>query len=125
MGTDPVSDEEKIPVKQVLEALGDPDCQTILEETTSPMTAKEIAQKNEISSSTVYRKLDLLSNATLLRELQSVHQKRGRITLYQRNFTNIRTYISDDEKLDIEMSRPKRPANQRLADMWSKMGDEL
>ena len=125
MGTEPVSDEDNPPIEQILEALGDPDSQTILEETTSPMTAKEIAENKDIPISTLYRKLDLLSSATLLRELHTVHQERGRITRYQRNFTNIHIFASDNGKLDVEMNRPKRPANQRLADMWSKMGEEL
>ena len=124
MGTEPVSDEDNPPIEQILEALGDPDSQTILEETTSPMTAKEIAENKDIPISTLYRKLDLLSSATLLRELHTVHQEH-RITRYQRNFTNIHIFTSDDGKLDVEMNRPKRPANQRLADMWSKMGEEL
>ena len=125
MGTDPVRNEDNLPIEQILEALGDPDSQTILEETTSPMTAKEIAKNKDIPISTVYRKLDLLSSATLLRELHTVHHERGRITRYQRNFTDIHIYTSKGGKLEVKISRLKRPANHRLADMWSTMGEEL
>ena len=125
MGTKRESDEDNPMIEQILEALGDPDSQAILEETTSPMTAKEIAENKDIPISTLYRKLDLLSSATLLREIHTVHQDRGRITRYQRNFTDIRIFTLENGKLDVEMSRPKRPANHRLADMWSTMGEEL
>ncbi|WP_160135623.1 winged helix-turn-helix domain-containing protein [Halococcus salsus] len=125
MGTKRESDEDNPTIEQILEALGDPDSQAILEETTSPMTAKEIAENKDIPISTLYRKLDLLSSATLLREIHTVHQDRGRITRYQRNFTDIRIFTLENGKLDVEMSRPKRPANHRLADMWSTMGEEL
>ena len=125
MGTEPESDEDNPTIEQILEALSDPDSQAILEETTSPMTAKEIAANKDIPVSTLYRKLDLLSNATLLREIHTVHQDRGRITCYQRNFTDIHIFTLENGKIDVEMSRPKRPANHRLADMWSTMGEEL
>jgi hypothetical protein len=33
--------------------------------------------------------------------------------------------MDDDDQIDVEISRPKRSADERLANIWSKMGDEL
>lgn len=123
MGT---SENEDVPAMQdILDALDDPDCRTILRETAQPMTAKELTKNCGISRSTVYRKLDLLSTATLVRELHSVHPERGRITRYQRDLDDLNMSITDDNQFDVTINRPKRTADERLADMWSEMGEEL
>ncbi|UPM44208.1 winged helix-turn-helix domain-containing protein [Halocatena salina] len=125
MGTDPVKNEDSPAIQDVLDALDDPDCRAILEETEQPMTAKELGERCEISTSTLYRKLDLLSTATLVRELHSVHPDRGRITRYQRDIASLNVSITDDDQFDVRINRPERTADERLADMWSEMGEEL
>ena len=125
MGTDPAKNEDKLAIQEVLNALDDPDCRTILKETTQPMTAKELSKDCEIALSTVYRKLDLLSTATLVRELHSVHPERGRLTLYQRDFEDLSVAIGDKDQFNVTVTRPTRSVDERLAEMWSDMGDEL
>ena len=125
MGSDPARNEDAPAMQDVLDALDDPDCRVILKETAQPMTAKELIETCDISESTVYRKLTLLSTATLVRELHGVHPERGRITRYQRDLDSLNISITEDDQFDVAVSRPKRTADERLADMWSEMGDEL
>ena len=125
MGDDPATNEDPSPLQAVLDALDDPECQTILRETAEPMTAKELIERCDIPKSTVYRKLDLLSTASLVRERIEIHPEGGRITRYQRDFTDVTISMDDDDQIDVEIRRPKRSADERLANIWSKMGDEL
>ena len=125
MGDDPANNEDKPILQAVLDALDDPECQTILKETAEPMTAKELIKRCDIPKSTVYRKLDLLSEASLVRERIKIHPEGGRITLYQRDFDDITISMDDNDQFDVEISRPKRSVDERLANIWSKMGDEL
>ncbi|MDS0296871.1 helix-turn-helix domain-containing protein [Halogeometricum luteum] len=125
MGDDPATNEDPSTLQAVLDALDDPECQTILRETAEPMTAKELIERCDIPKSTVYRKLDLLSTASLVRERIEIHPEGGRITRYQRDFTDVTISMDDDDQIDVEISRPKRSADERLANIWSKMGDEL
>jgi Fe2+ or Zn2+ uptake regulation protein len=125
MGDTPASNEDAPILQDVLDALDDPDCQTILRETAEPMTAKELTESCDIPKSTVYRKLDLLSAASLVRERIEIHPEGGRITRYQRDFEDVIISMDDEDVLDVEISRPKRSVDERLASIWSKMGDEL
>lgn len=124
MGTHPVSDGDVPSLQDVLDALDDPDCRTILRETVDPMTAKELTETCDIPTSTVYRKLDLLSSASLVRERIEINPDGGRITRYQCDVDDVRISMADDE-FDVAITRPKRSVDERLATIWSKMGDEL
>lgn len=125
MGDHSASDEDVPTLQVVLDALDDPACRTILTETTEPMTAKELTETCDIPTSTVYRKLELLSRASLLRERIEVNPDGGRITRYQRDFDGVTVSMEDDDRFDIAIDRPKRRVDERLANIWSKMGDEL
>lgn len=112
-------------LQEVLTALDDPECRAILSETTEPMTANELTDACDIPKSTLYRKLDLLSHASLVRELIEVGPEGGRITRYERDMTDVTISVDDDDEFSVAIDRPSRKADERLADMWSKMGDEL
>lgn len=125
MEDNPANNEDTTTLQGILDALDDPDCRALLRKTTEPMTAKELSDVCDIPKSTVYRKLNHLSQMSLVRERMEIHPEGGRITRYQRDFDNVSIYMTDDEKFDIEISRPKRGVDERLANIWSKMGDEL
>lgn len=125
MVRDSPASEGTPPLQAVLDALGDPECRTILSEATEPMTATELAEVCDISQSTVYRKLDLLTEASLVDERTGVGSDGGRISQYERDMTDIMISIDEAGEFSIELDRPSRPADKRLADMWSEMGDEL
>lgn len=116
--------DEPPPLQAVLRALDDPDCRTILTTTTEPMTANELATACDIPRSTVYRKLDLLTQAGLVRELIDIGPTGGRISRYERDVTDVQITV-DDDTLSLEIHRPARRVEDRLATMWSSMRDEL
>lgn len=123
MGSDPTQEDDPS-IQEVLDALDDPDCRTILQQTAEPRTAMELHNACDIPESTLYRKLNLLSTASLVRELIDIHPERGRITRYERDFDDV-TISIDGEEFEVTIDRPARKADQRLADLWSKMGEEL
>ena len=125
MGDDPANNEGGPTFQEALNALDDPDCQTILREINEPMTAKELMKRCDIPKSTMYRKLELLREASLIRERIKIHPEGGRITLYQRDFDDITISMDDNDQFDVDIERPKRSADERLASIWSKMGDEV
>jgi DNA-binding transcriptional ArsR family regulator len=125
MDHDPANSRDTPPLQDILSALDDPACREILKETTEPMTANELADTCDIPQSTLYRKLDLLSKAELVRELIEVGPEGGRITRYERDMTDVTISIDDNDEFSLNIDRPSRHADERLANMWSKMGDEL
>lgn len=108
----------------ILDALDDADCRTILRETAQPMTATELSTKCDIPQSTLYRKLELLSDASLVRERDTINPQGGRTTRYERDFDNVMISMESDD-FSVTVDRPSRKADERLADIWSQMGDEL
>ena len=111
--------------QDVLGALDDADCRAILRETTEPMTANELIDACSIPKSTLYRKLDLLTTASLIREQVEINPEGGRITRYERDFEDVNISMDEDNNFSVSVERPPRRADERLADIWSKLGDEL
>lgn len=125
MVPDPASSGDAPSIRAVLDALDDADCRTILRETAEPMTATELIDACEIPRSTLYRKLELLSRASLVREQDTINPGGGRITKYERDFDDVTISMDEDDDFSVTVERPPRKADERLADIWSKLGDEL
>jgi DNA-binding IclR family transcriptional regulator len=89
------------------------------------MTASELSDECDIPLSTIYRKLDTMSDATLLDELTEVRSDGHHTTRYDVAFDEIRILLEEDRSLDVELSRPAQTADERLADMWSEVSKEL
>lgn len=120
----PRSDESPS-TEAVLRALEDDACRTLLAELSEPMTANELSHACDIPQSTLYRKLDMLSQAALVRELIDVSDDGGRITRYERDVTDVTISVTDDGEFPISIDRPARNPDERLAQMWSDMRNEL
>ena len=125
MVSDPASSRDSPSLQDVLDALDDADCRAILRETAEPMTANELIDACDIPKSTLYRKLDLLSQASLVREQDIINPGGGRTTKYKRDFDDVTISMDDEDNFSVTVERPPRKADERLADIWSKMGDEL
>lgn len=125
MVRDPFADEEVPDLQELLGALEDPDCRTIVRRLDEPMTASELSDECDIPLSTIYRKLDTMSDATLLDELTEVRSDGHHTTRYDVAFDEIRILLEEDRSLDVELSRPAQTADERLADMWSEVSKEL
>ena len=73
MGDNSVSSEGTPALQDVLDAPDDPKCRAILRETVEPMTANELIDACDIPKSTLYREVELLSFAFLIRERDTVY----------------------------------------------------
>lgn len=125
MVRDPASSEDSPSLQDVLDALDDAACRAILRETTEPMTANELIDTCDIPQSTLYRKLDLLSEASLVREEETITPGGGRTTQYERDFEDVMISMNSDDNFSVTVERPPRKPDERLENIWSKMGDEL
>ncbi|WP_137286041.1 helix-turn-helix domain-containing protein [Halorussus salinisoli] len=124
MVRDPAGVEETPDLQAVLNALDDPDCRAIVKQLDEPMTASEISDAADIPLSTVYRKLDALSEASLLSELTEVRSDGHHTTRYDLDFEEVSLSVTKDQELDVTVSRPSRSAEEQLADMWSEVRKE-
>ncbi|GCF15626.1 hypothetical protein Harman_35610 [Haloarcula mannanilytica] len=120
-----MSSEDPPGLQDVLDALDDPACRTILRETIEPMTANELLDACDIPKSTLYRKLELLSSASLVREQETINPGGGRVTYYERSFEDVTISMDDSGTFSVNVDRPPQSTDERLADIWSMMGDEV
>lgn len=103
----------------VLEALDDPDCRIILEATSAEsLTASELSETCDLPLSTTYRKIDTLTEVSLLRESIRLHRSGKHVNQYSRNVEDITISVEDDGSLDISVSHtvaPKRSFPPQLS----------
>ncbi len=124
MARDPLESDDSPTVAAICGALDDPDCREIIRTLEEPMTAAELIEACEIPQSTLYRKLEVLTDATLLRESTEIRRDGHHASKYTVGFEEI--CISRDESgtLEVDLERPKRTAEERLADLWSEVRKE-
>lgn len=124
MASDPAASGDSPSLRAILDVLDDPDCRAILRHTGEPMTAPQLLEAIDVSRSTLYRKLDRLSEASLLREDVTVNPGGGRTTHYRRHFEDV-TISIDDDRFAVDVERPGESAEDRLLSIWSDMGEQL
>lgn len=125
MVDDSASSTDDCAIQLVLDALEDPDCRSILRETAEPMTANQLAEVCEIPRSTLYRKLEHLSDASLLQEYDKINPEGGRTSYYQRDFDNVKITMDENDTFSVTVERSRHRTDERLQDIWSKMSDEV
>ena len=108
----------------VLAALDDADARAIIKRLDEPMTASELSESCDIPLSTTYRKLDLLTEASLLREGTQIRADGHHATTYEVSFDEVRIFRTDDRDLDVEIERREQTPDERLADLWSEVRRE-
>lgn len=123
MKRDPITAEAPT-LQDVLDALDDPDCRSMLKHLDTPMAAKELSEACEIPQSTTYRKLDLLSEASLVEEQTEIRKDGRHTTRYVANFDEIRLSLTEEQSLDISISRNQSGPEQRLSELWSEVRSE-
>lgn len=111
------------PLPTVLQSLDDGKCRAILTLLDSPKSANELCEECGLSSSTVYRKLELLRESALVREYTDVRRDGPNVTRYERDFTDIFITITDNE-FTMRVDRPEQDAEDTLATFWSAMKEE-
>lgn len=125
MVRDPFEDSDEPDLDELLDTLSDPDCRTLVSAIDEPMTAAELSEACDIPQSTTYRKLDRLSDATLLEEVTEIRSDGRHTTRYVVAFEDLEVSLTEDREFAIEITRPKRTADERLADMWSEVQKEV
>jgi DNA-binding transcriptional ArsR family regulator len=117
-------DVESPQLQDVLDSLDDPACRTIIEQLEEPMTASELSEACDIPLSTTYRKLELLSEASLLDERIEIRTNSQNTTRYVLAFDEVRIGLDDDRAVEVAIKRRERTPDQRLSDLWSEVSKE-
>lgn len=110
----------------VLDTLGDEPTRMIIEELSEPMTANELSEACDIPLSTMYRKLDRLTEASLVSESTEIRRSGQHTTRYVLDFTEITIRLSEKHRLQTAIDRPAREptADRRLEELWAKLREE-
>ncbi|PAU82727.1 transcriptional regulator [Halorubrum salipaludis] len=126
MVRDPSREEDPPSVDDVLDALADDDARRIVSALSEPKTASDISEECDIPLSTTYRKLELLTEASLLAESTDIRRDGQHTTRYSVSFETVTVSIDeeDDREFEIEFTRPERTRDERLADLWSELREE-
>ena len=124
MVRDPFADEDGPGLQDVLDALDDPECRAIISELDEPMTASEISDASDIPLSTTYRKLELLTEASLLSEGVEIRPDGQHASTYELDFKEVIIGLTDDQEFDISIARRARTADERLESLWSEVRKE-
>ncbi|MFW6317475.1 MAG: ArsR/SmtB family transcription factor [Halorubrum sp.] len=131
MVRDPSRDPEPPSVDEVLDALADDAARRIVAALTEPKTASELSEECDIPLSTTYRKLEKLTDASLLSESTDIRRDGQHTTRYSVSFDAVTVSVDDAEdgdadrrEFDVEFSRPERTRDERLADLWSELREE-
>ena len=110
----------------VLDTLGDEPTRRIIETLSEPMTATELSEACDIPLSTMYRKLDSLTEASIVTETTQIQHGGQHTTRYELDFTEIAILLSEEHALTAEIDRPTREstADQRLEELWAQIREE-
>ena len=125
MGDSSTGDDARVS-ETVLDTLGDESTRAIIEALSEPMTANELSEACDIPLSTMYRKLDRLTETDLVRESTEIRESGQPTTRYARAFTELSVAVSDDEELFTTVERPaaEQTADQRLEELWTELREE-
>ncbi len=111
---------------EVLDALADEAARRIVDALSEPKTASELSDECGIPLSTTYRKLETLTEASLLSESTDIRRDGQHTTRYSVAFETVSVSMDEDpeRRLTVEFDRPERTRDERLADLWSELRQE-
>jgi DNA-binding transcriptional ArsR family regulator len=118
MVRDPFVQDAAPDLQDVLSALDDPDCRDIVRELDDARTAREVSEACDMPLSTTYRKLELLSNASLVDERTQLRAGGHHTTEFALDFTAVRIALNEDRTFEVAIERPARPTDEQLARLW-------
>jgi DNA-binding transcriptional ArsR family regulator len=121
MGRDPFRQDTAPELQVVLDALEDPDCRRIVRRLDDPKTARELSEGCDMALSTTYRKLELLSNASLVDERTKIRPGGHHTTQYALDFDAVRISLDEAREFDLDISRPARAPDEQLAQLWTEV----
>jgi len=124
MVRDPLGAEDAPKLGFVLDALDDPDCRRIIRQLDEPMTASEISTQCDIPTSTTYRKLEQLTDASILSEGTTIKSDGHHTSAYAVAFEEVTVFLDDERRFEVSISRPAQSADEKLADLWGEVRKE-
>lgn len=124
MVRDPFAEDDVPELQDILDALDDPDCRSIVRTLDEPMTADQIAEAADVPLSTTYRKLDLLTEASLLEEGTEIRPDGQHASRYTVAFEEVIIGLAESREFEVDISRRPRTADERLASLWSEVQKE-
>lgn len=122
MSDEPPTDAE---LQSVLEVLADPECREILGVLEEPLSTNDVSERCELPQTSAYRKLEALSEAGLVREGTDLRPDGHHVTTYERAATGIMVALDEGACPTFELVRESERADQRLAQLWSRISEEL
>jgi len=111
-------------LQAVLDALDDLDCRMIVKRLEEPMSANEVAEATGVPLSTTYRKLDVLTEASILEERTEIREGGHHTTKYVLDFEAVRIELSEGREFEASITRPPRTADEQLSQLWSEIRKE-
>jgi DNA-binding transcriptional ArsR family regulator len=111
-------------LQDVLDALEDPDCRAIVEALEEPTTASELSESCDVPLSTCYRKLELLTEASLLEEQVEIRADGQHTTRYAIAFDEVRIALDEDRSIEVAIKRRAEAPEERLSSLWSEVRKE-
>ncbi|MBX0324642.1 helix-turn-helix domain-containing protein [Halomicroarcula sp. F13] len=124
MVRDPFADEETPELTTVLDALDDEDCRDIVSVLDEPMTASEISEQSDVPLSTTYRKLELLTDSSLLYEGVEVRPDGQHASRYAVDFEEVVIALDEHREFAVDITHRARSPDQRLENLWSEVRKE-
>jgi predicted ArsR family transcriptional regulator len=118
------SNSTDVDLELVLSVLEDEGSRDLLLAAGQYRAAQELANKTGIPPSTVYRKLDRLSEATLVDERTQVRSDGKHTTQYRTDFKAIRIVLNGLGQFEAAVERPHDHPDEQLADIWGQLREE-
>jgi DNA-binding transcriptional ArsR family regulator len=112
-------------LQQILDALSDPDCRAIVDALEEPRGAQAIAERCELPQTSTYRKLEQLCEAGILREGTRVRTDGHHVTTYEPAVEGLFVAIGGAESFDYELVDELTSADERLAQFWARISEEV
>lgn len=105
----------------VCAVLVDPDCREIIRALEEPLTTPELRERCGIPKSTLYRKLESLTEASLLEESLEIRRDGRHTSRYELDFEEVTLSLAEDRSLEVRIDRPAESADAQLAGLWSEV----
>ncbi|WP_049925600.1 DUF7342 family protein [Halopiger goleimassiliensis] len=111
-----LSSDDAPDLETIVGVLHDDGCRRIVAVLEEPKTADEIAKAADLPPSTTYRKLDRLTEASLVTEAIGSQQRNRQKAQYVGNFDRITIDFDENKNLQADVSR----SSNRATILWSK-----
>ncbi|RQG89910.1 ArsR family transcriptional regulator [Natrarchaeobius halalkaliphilus] len=112
--------DDEVPIEEILNTIGDEHARTVLASISrEPGSAKELAERLDLSQPTIYRRIDLLQEYDLIKERTLVADDGNHYNEYTSNFNSTVISLEGDE-YDVRIFR-----EENLPDRFSRLWDDL